>query len=60
MTIWQEKIARLMEYGKTQAQIAKFCGVQASTIHHLRVGHTTDPSYSVGTKIDEMLEVLDV
>jgi len=60
MTIWQLKIEKLIDYGKRQSDIAKFCGTEQSTILALREGTTKNPLYSTGAKIDEMLSVLNI
>jgi len=57
-TIWQTKIEAIMKLGKSQASIARFCETSDSTILHLRTGNTTDPLYSTGKKIDDLMKTL--
>lgn len=58
MTQWQHKIYSIIKFGKTQADIARFCKTEDSTIYNLKTGKTTDPLYSTGIQIDTLMIIL--
>lgn len=54
---WKGLLARLIESGLTQAQIAAECGVTQQSISALFCGKSADPAFSVGARLLELAEV---
>lgn len=50
-TMWKNLVERLMQSGRTQAEIAKFCGCSQPAISSIRSGITTDPRFSIGSSL---------
>ena len=51
---WSVLIAKIMQRGMTQAEIAAACGVSQRQISHLARGETLEPGYSLGSRLIEM------
>lgn len=51
---WQSLIKELRAAGYTQVQIGELCGCAQTTISDLARGTTTNPSFTVGTKLLEL------
>lgn len=54
-TNWQDVINRLMRAGYTQTKLAGECGIKPQSISYLASGKATDPGYSVGSRLLEIL-----
>ncbi|MCB5226227.1 helix-turn-helix domain-containing protein [Alishewanella sp. 16-MA] len=51
----QQKLQQLLERGLSPKDLAEKIGCHISTVYRIRDGFITDPSYSVGQAIDNLL-----
>lgn len=52
---WVETIALLKRAGYTQPEIADACGCAQSTISDLATGTSTEPRYSTGVRLRQLV-----
>lgn len=51
----QQKLQALLDGGSSPKDLAEKIGCHISTVYRIRDGFITDPSYSVGQAIDNLL-----
>lgn len=57
---WAQLISELASAGKTQGQIAEWCGIAQSTVSDLARGETKSPAYAIGVKLVELHKLVCV
>ena len=48
---WKKLLQELAEAGRTQVQIAEYCGAAQSTVSELSRGRIRSPSFEFGTRL---------